>query len=188
MKQYQGGHDETWGGVRINIDRNYLDLGLGSVAARETHCDGTRISYWRYRALDPGSSAATVSALQCLLQEKGLYDAPITGVYDGPTVAAAGAWMTAHGFPLQQRFAPRHWVGLLSEGAKPVVKIGSAGPDVRRLQRALAAADGGAKLTATGVFDNETDDALRDWQEKVGLERNGVAAPSTWKKLWKGVR
>ena len=33
MKQYQGGHDETWGGVRINIDRNYLDLGLGSVAA-----------------------------------------------------------------------------------------------------------------------------------------------------------
>ena len=34
MKQYQGGHDETWGGVRINIDRNCLDLGLGSVAAR----------------------------------------------------------------------------------------------------------------------------------------------------------
>lgn len=25
-KQFQGGHDETWGGVRINIDRNYLDL------------------------------------------------------------------------------------------------------------------------------------------------------------------
>ena len=32
MKQYQGGHDEVWGGVRINIDRNYLDLGRGSVA------------------------------------------------------------------------------------------------------------------------------------------------------------
>ena len=26
MKQYQGGHPETWGGVRINIDRNYLNL------------------------------------------------------------------------------------------------------------------------------------------------------------------
>ncbi|SDS98834.1 Putative peptidoglycan binding domain-containing protein [Nocardioides scoriae] len=25
-KQFQGGHDETWGGVRINIDRNYLSL------------------------------------------------------------------------------------------------------------------------------------------------------------------
>ena len=30
VKQYQGGHDEVWGGVRINIDRNYLDLGTGS--------------------------------------------------------------------------------------------------------------------------------------------------------------
>ena len=53
MKQYQGGHDETWGGVRINIDRNYLDLGLGSYATRETHCGGTRISYWRYPAVNP---------------------------------------------------------------------------------------------------------------------------------------
>ncbi len=26
VKQYQGGHNETWGGVRINIDRNYLNL------------------------------------------------------------------------------------------------------------------------------------------------------------------
>ena len=26
MKQFQGGHNEKWGGVTINIDRNYLDL------------------------------------------------------------------------------------------------------------------------------------------------------------------
>jgi hypothetical protein len=25
MKQYQGGHDETWGGVKINVDSNYVD-------------------------------------------------------------------------------------------------------------------------------------------------------------------
>ena len=34
MKQYQGGHNETWGGVTINIDRNFLDLGRGSVGPR----------------------------------------------------------------------------------------------------------------------------------------------------------
>ena len=33
MKQFQGGHDEKWGGVTINIDRNYLDLGSGTRAA-----------------------------------------------------------------------------------------------------------------------------------------------------------
>ena len=188
MKQYQGGHDETWGGVRINIDRNYLDLGLGSVATGETHCGGTRLSYWRYRALDPGSTAKPVGALQCLLKEKNLYGGQVTGVYDEPTVAAATAWMTARGFAAQQRFAPRHWVALLSEGGKPVLKIGSAGPDVRRLQRALSAADRTARVTATGVFDVKTDLALRAWQEDIGLPVTGVASPNTWKKLWAGTR
>ncbi|TDB78501.1 DUF1906 domain-containing protein [Micromonospora sp. KC723] len=28
MKQYQGDHHETWGGVKINIDSNYLDVEL----------------------------------------------------------------------------------------------------------------------------------------------------------------
>ena len=188
MKQYQGGHDETWGGVRINIDRNWIDLGLGSVAARETHCGGVRVSYWRYPALVPGATAKVVPALQCLLKEQGSYDGPISGTYDQATVTAAGAWMTAHGFPAQAKFAPRHWVSLLSVGAKPVLKTGSAGPDVRRLQRALSAADGTARVTATGVFDALTGAALSAWQAKVGLPVTGVVAPSTWRKLWQGVR
>ena len=32
MHQYRGGHDEVHGGVRINIDSNFLDVGRGSVA------------------------------------------------------------------------------------------------------------------------------------------------------------
>ncbi|MEH0821973.1 MULTISPECIES: DUF1906 domain-containing protein [unclassified Micromonospora] len=34
MKQYQGDHDETWGGVTINIDSNYLDLELAPTRYR----------------------------------------------------------------------------------------------------------------------------------------------------------
>ncbi len=188
MKQYQGGHDETWGGVRINIDRNYLDLGLGSVATRETHCDGTRVSYWRYPALLPGAASKAVPALQCLLKEKGYYDGPISGTYDDKTVTAAGAWMSARALGVQSKFAPRYWVALLSEGGKPVLKVGSAGSDVRRLQRALSAADKNARVTATGVFDLATDAALRAYQAKVGLAVTGVAAPSSWRKLWQGLR
>lgn len=34
LHQYRGGHDETWGGVKINIDNNYLDgATVGAVAA-----------------------------------------------------------------------------------------------------------------------------------------------------------
>ena len=54
VKQYQGGHNETWGGVTINIDRNFLDVGKGSRAAAENHCNGTRISYPRYTRIAPG--------------------------------------------------------------------------------------------------------------------------------------
>ena len=188
MKQYQGGHDETWGGVRINIDRNWIDLGRGSFADRETHCGGVRLSYWRYRAVEPGATNKQVPALQCLLSEKGFYNSGMSGVYDDATVAAAGAWMAAQGFPVQAKFAPRHWVSLLSLGAKPVVKVGSAGPDVRRLQRAIAAALPEVKLTATGVFDADTDAAVRAYQASVGQPVTGVAAPGTWKKLWQGLR
>ena len=69
-----------------------------------------------------------------------------------------------------------------------MLKIGSAGPDVRRLQRALSAADNSAKVTATGVYDLATDAALRAWQERVGLPVTGVMAPNAWRKLWKGTR
>jgi hypothetical protein len=188
MKQYQGGHDETWGGVTINIDRDYLDLGTGSVAAPETHCGGVRVSYRKYRPLLPGATTKQVPALQCLLKEAGAYDGPLTGAYDDATVSAAQAWMTAHGFPAQVKFAPRHWVALLSAGAKPVLKIGSAGPDVRRVQRALSAADPQLALTATGTFDPPTDAAVRAWQQANALPVTGVVTPAMWRKLWAGVR
>ena len=43
MKQYLGGHNETWGGVTINIDSNFIDLGAGSNAVPEGRCPGTRL-------------------------------------------------------------------------------------------------------------------------------------------------
>ncbi len=188
MKQYQGGHNETWGGVTINIDRNYLDLGQGSVAAAEQHCGGVRVDFRRYRLLDPGRAAARAAALQCLLSERGLYAGPVNGTYDAATVAAANAWQTAHGFRAQPRFGAKHWVALLAEGAKPVLKIGSAGPDVRRLQRALNAALDATRLPVSGTFDPATDAALRAWQARAGVPVTGVAAPASWRKLWQGRR
>ncbi len=74
VKQYQGGHDETWGGVRINIDRNFLDVGRGSWAPDVAHCTSTRVDFAKYDAVRPAtdkrtSDAAQVLALQCLLKE-----------------------------------------------------------------------------------------------------------------------
>ena len=81
MKQYRGGHPETWGGVTINIDRNWLDLGKGSYAPPVAHCGDTTVDFRNYAAIEPGTTlTGRVSALQCLLKESGEYGGAVTGV------------------------------------------------------------------------------------------------------------
>ena len=119
MKQYRGGHNETWGGVTINIDSNFIDLGAGSVPRPEGRCPGTRLGFWKYPALSPGSAKTTrVKVLQCLLTEQGTYSGPINGAYDAATIAGARAWQAARRFTPTDTFAKRHWVALLSAGAE----------------------------------------------------------------------
>jgi hypothetical protein len=193
IKQYQGGHDETWGGVKINIDRNFLDIGLGSVAAPESHCDGTKLAFFSYEALRPADGESVppvgkVKALQCLLKEQGLYAGAISGTYSPRTINAAQAWQEQHGFAVQDKWSIRHWMSLLVAGEHPVLKRGSAGPAVRRLQRALNAADPKAHLAASGAFESTTDAALRAWQHAAEVEVSGVAASQTWAALAAGIR
>ena len=195
IKQYQGGHNETWGGVTINIDRNYLDLGQGSVAGREeVYCGGIAVPSYGFRVLRPRTAgsvppASQVKALQCLLQGQGLYAGRIHGKFGPRVVAAANAWQSKRGMPVQPVWSRRNWVSLLSAGDTPVVKFGSTGSAVRRVQRALSVAgsDATAKaVRATGVFDAQTDKALRAWQKRVGVAVSGVAAGKTWQVLQAG--
>ena len=189
VKQYVGGHDETWGGVRINIDRNFLDVGRGSFAPAESHCNGVPVSYWRYNALRPGvDSPGLVKALQCLLKEHGLYAGRINGTYNRAVVAGVRTWQQQHAFPVRDAWSRQNWMSLLVDGPAQVLKFGSAGGAVRRVQRALDAADPTLHLNASGVFNAATDKALRAWQKRVGLPVSGVASSPTWKALRAGKR
>jgi hypothetical protein len=185
VKQYQGGHDERWGGVTINIDRNFLDVGRGSVAAPESRCGGVRVNFWRYDTLTPGSERrAKIKALQCLLTEQGYYSGPLDGGYGKVLSNAVKSWQYARGFTPTTTWSRPHWVSLLSRGTWTIIKFGSAGRPVRRLQRALNA--NGAWLSISGVFNAKTDRALRAWQKDVGIPASGVAAPNVWWRLGKG--
>ncbi|MBD3916860.1 glycoside hydrolase domain-containing protein [Nocardioides hwasunensis] len=186
MKQYRGGHNETWGGVTINIDSNFIDLGAGSVPQPEGRCAGTRLGFWKYPALSPGSAKATrVKVLQCLLTEQGTYSGPLNGSYDAATIAAARAWQAARKLTPSDTFGKRHWVALLSAGARTTIKRGSVDESVHRLQRALNAA-GAGRFKATGVFDAKTEAALRVYQARLKITVSGVATPQTWNKLQRG--
>ena len=59
-----------------------------------------------------------------------------------------------------------------------VLKVGSRGAQVKKLQEALS-------LEADGVFGNGTESALKTWQSANGLDADGVAGPSTLAKLLK---
>ncbi len=193
VKQYRGPHDETWGGVRIDIDSNYLEVGRGAYAAPETHCGGVRINSRNYVKLRPASATtaparAQVQALQCRLKEEGLYGGKLHGAYSERTIAAANQWQTAHGFAARRAWGRRHWVTLLSAGATPVLKVGSAGPEVRRVQRALNAANSTSRLVVSGVYDSATLGAVRAWQSRHDLPVTGIMAGASWTEMVTGAR
>jgi hypothetical protein len=194
VKQYKGGHDERWGGVRINIDTNYLDLGRGLVAPAEEHCRGTRVNFKDYPRLAPATETKRpgrrkVIALKCLLSEQGFYSGNLKGEYTPKLVDAIRAWKTSKGVKVTNAWTPRNWVVLFaSAAANPVLKIGSTGSDVRRLQRALNAASEATRLPVSGVFDGFTERAVRAYQARNKLESSGVAGSQVWASLVRGAR
>jgi hypothetical protein len=193
VKQYQGGHDEVWGGVRINIDTNFLDLGLGSVAPREEHCGGVKVAARDYPALRAGTedyqpSKRMVRTLQCFLTERGVYQGALHGKLGPATVAAANTWQAQRGHTPSPTWIRRDWMSLLSFGKKPVLKFGSAGFYVRRVQRTLNAAGIGSSVTVDGVFKAPTTTLVKSYQTRVGLPASGVVDPATWRALMAGKR
>jgi hypothetical protein len=187
VHQYRGGHDERYGGVTINIDSNWMDLGKGSTIAREPrHCSGAATyNYPRYASLGTGTTSSLVKTFQCLMRGKRYYSGSIDGVYDAAVADAAQKYRAAHRLPAGRTVGPRVWVALLSEGSAPLMKVGTASTAVRRLQRALNAADAAA-LTVTGIFDGATTAAVKRYQRDHGLSSTGVVTTSTWAKLFAG--
>lgn len=63
---------------------------------------------------------------------------------------------------------------------------GSGGREVRDIQGRLVSAgfmDGACEEVAAGVFDDETDRAVRAFQQDRGLIADGIVGPDTWRSL-----
>jgi hypothetical protein len=188
VHQYKGGHNETHGGVTINIDSNWLDLGTGSVAPKApSHCGGVNLDFTNYSKLVVGSQGDLVRAAQCLLSRKKLYAGEITGAYDEPTAAATRAYRAQVGLPAGGSMTRATWTAILAQGRQPLMKYGSASHAVRRLQRALNAADA-AGLQVTGVFEGKTTAAVQRYQADHRIAATGVVLENLWQLLAAGTR
>ncbi|HVX53792.1 glycoside hydrolase domain-containing protein [Nocardioides sp.] len=197
VKQYQGGHNETYGHVTINIDRDFLDVGQGSVAPGESHCNGVPVDFSSYKVLKQPASGAKVSAslkpyvkaLKCLLTERGGYTKKVNGKFGKPLVAAVKSWRAAHGFGAKSATWNKHlWLSMFASNAHPVLKYGSASAAVRDVQRAMAVSQPSLHLPITGVYDAATQNAVTAYQKAHKIKHHGIVAGTTWSALAAGKR
>lgn len=188
VHQYLGGHDETYGGVKINIDSNFMDVGRGSFARADGRNCRVRVDFPTYRTVARGDRGQLVAAGQCFLKKRGFYGGKVHGRFTKATKRATVRLQRATpGLSVTGSLDRRSWTALLSSGATPLMKYGSTGDGVRRLQRALNAADG-ARLVIDGVFAGTTRRAVLTYQRDHRLARTGVVTGEVWSLLQRGRR
>jgi hypothetical protein len=184
LHQYELNVTASYGGTSLTIDRNWLSVGNGSQARRQTGTCGRQLSWTTYPARQQGDSGPRIAAARCLLMRGGYTRASVGERFDGATVTALRRLQRDRGLPLTGRLTDRSWVALLSSGSGTLVKIGSNRQQVWRLQRALRAAGRDAPLT--GVFDVRTATMVKRYQAGLGHPVTGVADWTLWRALAKG--
>ena len=185
VHQYDLDVSRAYGGYTLTVDENWVDVGKGSVGTRSKDlCQGVSVDLRRYPKLKPGSRGGAVEAAQCLLRRHGYTKAPISGKYDKRTLVATKKAQKKLDLKVSGKVDRATWVALLARGKDPLVKVGSTGDPVRRVQRALIAALG--KRVVDGAFSKKTAKAVARFQRKAGLPRTGVVTDEVWDRLLGG--
>jgi len=205
-KQYRGGHKETWGGVTINIDSNYLKLrapkiGGGTTPApapapagpkytgnstSDARCTPASITRRNYAATSASRNTSLIVPLQCLLKQKQLYKYEVTGTWNNPTTTALNTFQTRLGFTKQSTVSRGIWTALLTRGnSRTTLRLGVKGADAIRVQRAMNASLGRG-LAVTGTYTAATRRAVKTYQQNVGLKVTGTVGAPTWVALERG--
>lgn len=184
IHQYDNGVTLTYGGQKLNIDKDFLDVGKGSVASTESLPCKVKLSFSSYPRLTSGSAGAAVSALQCQLTQQGFTTA-VNGVFGSSTAKAIDSFRASHGWGKTGHTTQPTWTALLAAGSNPhVLKQGSVGEAVWRLQRALVAA--GSSVSITGVYDAKTGAAVKAYRAANGLSGEAYAESTFWRVLQSG--
>jgi peptidoglycan hydrolase-like protein with peptidoglycan-binding domain len=155
----------------------WYSLGDGSGSSSGDDAQGT-----------DGASLSTATVERRDLVERETFDGSL-GFADESALASAKTgtitWVAGEGTTLRRgdvAYEVDEIPAVLMIGEVPAYRAmssGTEGRDVRQLQRNLLALgfDDGGDLEVTGEFDADTAEAVRDWQEDLGLEQTGVVSP-----------
>ncbi|MET1036740.1 MAG: glycoside hydrolase domain-containing protein [Aeromicrobium sp.] len=184
VHQYQLDVTVKHGGASILIDKNFMDVGKGSRAGKDSKPCGATQTFSRYATLKVGAKGDQVKALECLLKKQGVLSS-VDKHFGIGTARAVDAFRATKGWSANGTATRSVWTALLAAGKNPrVLKQGSVGPSVWRLQRTLVAA--GLSLKITGVYDTHTVKAVRAYRKARGLSGYTTTEASVWAELQRG--
>ncbi len=130
--------------------------------------------------LRKGSNDPAVRDLQEALKTLGHDPGPVDGVFGEKTEAAVKMFQQAREIAADGVVGRVTWININeADQSEPVLKVGSTGLPVRRLQSRMSAVGfdiGGVD----GRFGTKTDAAVRNLQQRAGLAVDGVVGPQTW--------
>ena len=130
--------------------------------------------------LKRGSSDPVMRDLQQALKALGHDPGAIDGVFGAGTESAVKAFQQAREIPVDGVVGRVTWINI-DEGdqSEPVLRLGSSGLPVRRLQSRMSAVgfDTGG---VDGRFSPKTEAAVKDLQQRSKLDVDGVVGPKTW--------
>ncbi|MBD2741716.1 peptidoglycan-binding protein [Coleofasciculus sp. FACHB-1120] len=145
----------------------------------------------RSGVLQEGDRGPEVVALQQRLQKQGYFQAKITGYYGPLTKAAVNRFQQAAGMPVDGIVGSDTQAALLGVGGTEdrtppkniassgqILQLGSNNREVVELQRRLRKL-GILQGAMTGYFDQDTKDAVIQFQQAQGLTADGIARPNT---------
>jgi hypothetical protein len=125
--------------------------------------------------------AAHLGAFIAFCRKNGLVDA--LQHHDWPTFARKynGPGQVAHYAALLKAAYDRHATHTAAAPGDQVLHLLDRGPAVRKLQELLSAA--GSNIEPDGVFGQQTEAAVRQFQSDRGLAADGVVGSQTWAAL-----
>src|SRR5262245_27402503 len=130
--------------------------------------------------LKQGSTGPEVRDLQQALKALGFDPGPVDGVFGARTQGAVKAFQQAREIAVDGVVGRVTWINIdEADQSEPVLRVGSSGLPVRRLQSRMTAVgfDTGG---VDGRFGRTTELAVRNLQLQSRLAVDGVVGASTW--------
>ncbi len=129
--------------------------------------------------LKKGSEGQAVKDLQTALHELA-YSVVADGVFGKKTEDAVKAFQEASGIEVDGIVGPITWLNIdEADQSEPLLKNGSKGLPVRRLQKRMQLA-GFAIPEVNGRFGPKTEAAVKALQKQAGIAVDGIVGPETW--------